>query len=101
MRVRLCVVRPESVTVLGQFRRACGNLVQGAARTYNGASEVCNQHPWGTTSHTLAVAFLPASVRNLLGDDGVAHRHDLVSQPTMQTLAVGRQPALSSREASP
>jgi hypothetical protein len=31
-RVRLFDERAASVTVLGQFRRTCGNLVQGAAR---------------------------------------------------------------------
>ena len=78
-----------AMTVLGQFRGACRDLVQGAARACNGAFEVCYQHPWSTKSHALAVAFLPAFIGDLLGDDGVAHSRDLVSQLAMQALAMG------------
>src|SRR5690348_9089506 len=56
-----------------------------------GASHACDQHPWGTTSHTLAVALLPAFIGNLLDDDCVADPHDLVHQVAMQTLAMGGQ----------
>jgi len=96
LRERLWGEIATAMTVLGEFRGARGNLVQGAARACNGAFEVCYQHPWGAKSHALAVAFLPAFVGDLLGDDGVAHRRDLVSQPPMQALAVGCQ---SSRAA--
>ena len=97
LRERLLDERATAMTPLGQFGGACGNFVQGAARACNGASEVCYEHPWSTKSHALAVPFLPAFIGNLLGDDGVAHRHDLVGQPAMQALAVGRQPALAGR----
>ena len=101
LRERLRDERAASMTPLGQFRGACRDFVQGAARACNGAFEVCYQHPWSTKSHALAVAFLPAFVGKLLGDDGVAHRRDLVSQSAMQALAVGRQPALAGRLAPP
>ena len=56
-RVRLIDERPASVAKLGQFRGTCveceGTRVQGAARAGHGASEVCDQHPWGTTRPTL------------------------------------------------
>ncbi len=71
--------------------------MQGAARACNGAFEVCDQHPWSAASHALAIAFLPAFIGDLLGDDGVAHSRDLVSHSPMQALAVGRQLALLSR----
>src|SRR5579864_415416 len=88
------------MTKLGEFGRACGDLVQGAARAYNGALQVVDEHPWGTTSHAAAIAFLPASVGNLLGDGRVAAPHDLVNHLPMQALAVGRQSALAGRLAA-
>src|ERR1051326_4647569 len=56
-----------------------------------GASEDCYEHPWSAESHAAAKLARPAAVRNLLGDDGVAHGHDLVSQLAMQALALRRQ----------
>ena len=41
LRERLRDELATAVTKLGQFGRACGNFVQGAARACNGASEVC------------------------------------------------------------
>ena len=55
-----------------------------------GASEVCYQHPWGAKTHAPSVLFLPALLGNLFGEDRVAHTHDLVDQPAMQALAMGR-----------
>ena len=89
--------RAATVAELGEFGCACGNLEQGAARTCNGASQMVDEHPWGTKSHASAVALLPASVGYLLGDDGVAHGHDLVDHLPVQALAVGRQLALAGR----
>jgi hypothetical protein len=66
----------------------------------NGASEMVDEHPWGTQSHASAIAFLPASVGKLFGDDRVAAPHDLVHKPAMQTPAVGGQPALAGRLAA-
>ena len=85
------------MTVLGQFRGACRDFVQGAARTCNGAFQMCYQHPWGAKSHALAITAMPALIGDLLGDDGMAHGRDLVNQPPMQALAVGCQPALAGR----
>src|SRR5260370_15720234 len=92
---------PAAVTILGEFGRARGNLVQGAARTCNGALQMVDQHPWGTQFHALAVAFLPAFVGKLLGEDGLAHRYNLVGQLPMQALAVGHKLALPGRLAPP
>src|SRR5260221_2555177 len=83
------------MAILGEFGRACGDFVQGAARTCNGASQMVDQHPWGTTSHASSIAFLPAFIGNLLGDDGSADPHDLVHESAVQALAVGRQLAFS------
>ena len=60
-----------------------------------GASQMVDQHPWGTTSHAAAIAFLPAFIGNLLGDDGIADPHDLVHESSVQALAVGGQLAFS------
>ena len=62
-----------------------------------GASEMVDEHPWGTTSHAAAIAFLPALIGNLLSDDGIANPHDLVSESAMQALPVGGQLALAGR----
>src|SRR5260221_9157315 len=53
-----------------------------------------DEHPWGTQSHASAIAFLPASVGNLFGEDSVAHGHNLVHESAMQALAVSGQLAL-------
>src|SRR5260221_8577589 len=89
------------MTKLGEFGTSSGDLVQGAARACNGALQVVNEHPWGTTSHASAIAFLPAFIGNLLANDGVAHGHDLVSEPPMQALPVGGQLAFFGRFAAP
>ena len=48
----------------------------------------------GARSPTLRPNWLlPGAVRDLLGDDGVAHGHDLVGQLAMQALALRRQGA--------
>ncbi len=74
-----------------------GNFVQGAARTCNGASQMVDEHPWSTKSHTFAVLLLPAFIREFFGENGVAHRHDLMGQTSVQALAMGRQLALFAR----
>jgi hypothetical protein len=84
LRERLCDELATAMTPVGQFRGTCWDLVQGAARTCNGAFEVCDQHPWSAKSHALAIAAMPALVGKLLSDNHVAHRHDLVSHPPMQ-----------------
>ena len=98
---RLFDERPAAVAKLGQFGTSRGDLVQGAARACNGASEMVDEHPWGTTSHAAAIAFLPAFVGNLFGEDGVAHTHNLMDHTPMQALAMGSQPALFGCFAAP
>src|SRR5260370_7612760 len=88
------------MTKLGQFGRACGDFVQGAARACNGALQMVDEHPWGTTSHASSVAFLPRFVSNLFEDDRVAHTHNLMDHTPMQALAVGSQLALFGRFAA-
>jgi hypothetical protein len=66
-----------------------------------GASQMIDEHPWGTTSHAAAIAFLPASVGKLLYDDRLAHGHDLVGKSAVQALAVGGQFAFSGGFTSP
>jgi len=90
-----------AVTILGQLRGTRGNLVQGAARACNGASQMVDQHPWGAKSRASSVAFLPRFVGNLFEDDGVAHTHDLMDHTPMQALAMGGQLALFGRFAPP
>src|SRR5258707_12742365 len=90
-----------AVTILGQLRGTRGNLVQGAARACNGASQMVDQHPWGAKSRASSVAFLPRFVGNLFEDDGVAHTHDLMDHTPMQALAMGGQLALAGRFAAP
>ena len=75
--------------------------MQGAARACNGASQLVDEHPWSSQSHAFSILFLPASIGELLGEDGVAHGHDLVGQTPMQALAMGRELALSGRLAAP
>src|SRR5215472_10286007 len=89
------------MAILRQLGTSRGDFVQGAARTYNGASEMVDEHPWGAKAHASAVAFLPAFVGNLLGDDRVASPHDLVRESAVQALAVGGQLALFGRFAAP
>ena len=90
-RVRFFHRLAAAVAKLRQFGGACGNLGQGAARACNGAFQETDKHPWSSQSHTLAVLFLPAFVRNLFEDDRVAHRHDGVDPLAMQALALSRQ----------
>jgi len=66
-----------------------------------GASQHLDEHPWSTQPHAPSVAFLPAFVGNLLGDQGVAHCHQLMDLAPMQALAMGCQLALFGRFASP
>src|SRR5215469_3388242 len=56
-----------------------------------GASEDRYEHPWGSQSHAAAKLARPAAVRDLFGDDRLAHGHDLVGQLAMQALALGGQ----------
>src|SRR5258708_33274966 len=100
LRERFLATDSTSMTPLRQFRAPRGHFDQGAARACNGASQHLNEHPWGTKTHTLAVQFLPTLVRNLFGDDRVAHRDDLVDEASMQTLAMGGEFALFGRFAA-
>src|SRR5215469_9379965 len=56
-----------------------------------GASEDRYEHPWGSQSHAAAKLARPAAVRDLFGDDRLAHCDDVVSQLAMQALALRRQ----------
>ena len=74
---------------------AGGNFHQGAARACNGASEHLYEHPWSTETHTFAKLLLPGPVGEFFGDDGGAHRHDLMDEAPMQALAVGGEFSLA------
>src|SRR6266699_1109837 len=89
------------MTILAEFGRACGNFGQGAARTYNGASEQCYKHPWSPQPHAFAKEFLPRLIGNLFEQDCVAYRHNFVYFATMQALAMGCQFPFSGRFALP
>src|SRR5262249_2471882 len=82
-----------AMTILRERGTCGGDFGQGAARTCNGALEECYEHPWCSQSHAATKLLLPGAVRDLLGEDGVAHCHDLVSQLAMQALALGGQGA--------
>ena len=102
LRERLLDASSAAVAILGQFRGACGNFDAGCRPCLQRCvCKVCYKHPWGAKSHALAIAFLPAFVGDLLGDDGIAHGHDLMDYAAMQALAMGGQPALFGRFASP
>jgi hypothetical protein len=62
-----------------------------------GASQQLDEHPWSPQPHTLSVLFLPACVGKLLGDNRLAHRHQLMDFAPMQALAMGSQLALFGR----
>jgi hypothetical protein len=62
---------------------------------------VVYQHPRGTQAHALAKPFLPALVRNLFGTNIIAHRHNLVDEPTVQALAMGGKLAFVVSKPSP
>ncbi len=94
-------IRPAAVTVLGQLGAARGELVQGAASLCNCASQVVYQHPWGTHTHALAIAFLPASISNLFDTNVVADSDNLVDKPSMQALAMGSKLAFLVCQSSP
>src|SRR6266481_3243501 len=91
----------ESSSLTSERVSAASDIIDDEFLVVHGALQVVNEHPWGTTSHASAIAFLPAFIGNLLANDGVAHGHDLVSEPAMQALAVGGQLALSGRFAAP
>jgi hypothetical protein len=57
------------------------------------ASEYLYEHPWCSQSHAAAKLALPGAVRNLFGHDRAAHGYDLVSQLSVQALALRRQTA--------
>src|SRR6266446_3518775 len=90
----------ESSSLTSERVSAASDIIDDEFLVVHGALQVVYEHPWGTTSHASSVAFLPAFIRNLLGDDGVAHTHDLVGELAVQALAVGRKLALSGRFAS-
>jgi hypothetical protein len=87
-----------AMTELGEFGLMRGDFDQGAGP---GAFQPCYEHPWCTKSHTLPKLLRPRAIGDLFGDDGVPHRHDLMDQVPMQTLAVGGEPALAGGFASP
>jgi len=94
-------IRPATVTVLGQFGAARGELVQGAASLCNCASQVLYQHPWSTQAHALAELFLPAFVGNFLDTNVITDVYDFVDKPSMQALAVrGKLAFLVGKSAS-
>ena len=101
LRERLFGIGVAAVAVLRQFGGARGELVQGAASVCNCAFQVIYQHPRGTQAHALAKALPPALVRNLLGTNIVAHRHNLVDEPAVQALAMGDKLAFVVGKPSP
>jgi hypothetical protein len=58
---RLGGTRPATVAKLRPSGTARGDLMQGGASLGNGASHMVNEHPWGTTPHAFARAFLPCA----------------------------------------
>ena len=89
LRERLLEVSATAMTILRQFGALGRDFDQDAARACNGASEQCYEHPWCTESHAAAILALPGAVRDFLGDDRVADRHDGMGQLAMQALALG------------
>src|SRR5881227_2965969 len=100
LRQRLLLVGATAMTILRQLGGARGNLVQGAAGACNRASQSVDQHPWRTQSHTPAIAFLPAFIRNLLNMDLIAQADDLMDESSMQALAIHGELALLGGEAT-
>jgi hypothetical protein len=101
LRERFAHALPAAMTILRELSALRGNFDQGAARAYNGALQVVDEHPWGAKTHAFAVTFLPAFVRDLFQVNGVAHLHDLVNHPAMQALAMSFQFAFSGGLAPP
>src|SRR5258707_344460 len=89
---RLLVVGFAAMTVLREFGLEGGDFTQDAASFRNCASQVFYEHSWRSESHTLAKAFLPASIAKMFQTDGVAHADQVIDQPVMQGLAVRCQP---------
>jgi hypothetical protein len=82
------MVGATAVTVLREFGLESGNFAQDAASFRNCAFQVFYEHSWRSESHTLAKAFLPASVGKVFQGDGVAHADQIIDQPAMQGLAL-------------
>src|SRR5260370_4636171 len=97
---RLLGIRHATVTILGQFSGARGELVQGAASLCNCASQMVYQHPWGMEAHALAKLFLPASIRNFLDTNVVTDTDNLIYKPSMQALAMSGKLASLMRQSS-
>jgi len=95
---RLFHVALAAMAVLRQFGCPCGNFMQGAAGPCNRAFQPVYKHPWGVQSHTFPILLLPRFVRDFFEVNGVALTHDLVGEPTMQTLAMGSQLAFLMSE---
>jgi hypothetical protein len=74
-----------SVTELGEPGGARGDAPPGC-RPYAAkvASEQCSEHPWRAESHAAAKLLRPRSIGKLFGEDGLAHRHDLVDEAPME-----------------
>ena len=94
---RLSGVSSTAMTELAEFGSLGGDFDQDAARTCNEASQLCYKHPWCTQPHAPSVAFLPAFVGKLLGDNGGAHSHNFMSFAPMQAFAMRGQFALFFR----
>ncbi len=90
-----------AMTELGEFGLPRRTFDQGAARTRNGALQLCYKHPWCSKTHTLSILLLPRFGRDLFEQDRVAHRDDLLDLFAVQALAVGCQLALFLRLAPP
>src|SRR5215472_1846808 len=84
------------MTEPGEFGAACGHFHQGAARArLRLASQHLYEHPWGTKAHTATKLLRPRAIRNLYGEDGLAHRNELMDQADMQAFPMGREFALA------
>jgi hypothetical protein len=58
------------------------------------AFQSLKEHPWGMSTHAFPILFLPGFVGEFFGDDGLACSHNLMHEPTMQTLAMSGSCAL-------
>jgi hypothetical protein len=98
---RLFDVPSASVAKLTELGLSGRNFDEDAARTRNGALELCYKHPWCSKSHTSAVLFLPAFIGKLFEDDRVPHGHNLMDFATMQALGMRSQFAFFLRLTPP
>jgi hypothetical protein len=67
---------------------------QGAASFCNYAGHMRYKHPWGAKSDAPAILLLPSFEGGFFDPNGVAHLRDAMCQVTVQTLAMGGEPAL-------